>query len=73
MQQAQGKPLTEESVRRQLSKLGDTVLTLRSLTSNIDDGAFLPVSALNALRRSAAEQCTAALLASRTPDQTTLP
>ena len=73
VQQAQGKPLTEESVRRQLSKLGDTVLTLRSLTCDLDDSAFLPVSALNALRRSAAEQCTAALLASRTPDQTTLP
>ena len=73
VQQAQGKPLTADAVRRQLSKLGDTVLTLRSLTCDIDDNAFLPVSALNALRRSAAEQCTAALLASRTPDQTTLP
>lgn len=73
VQLAQGKPLTEESARRQLGKLGDTVLALRSLICDIAPDAFLPVAALNALRRQAAERCTAALLAQRLPDQTVLP
>ncbi len=43
---------TEDELRRQLSKLGDTPFALQSLDVNADD-VFLPVSALNALRRDA--------------------
>ncbi len=73
VQEAKGKPLTEEAVRRQIEKLGDTVLTLGDLRCDLDENAFLPMSALNALRREAAEKCENAILAQNTPQKTVLP
>jgi putative protease len=49
---AQSKPLTEENARRSLEKTGNTPFSLRDF-SLIGQGGFLPVSALNALRREA--------------------
>jgi putative protease len=49
---AQSKPLTQENARRALEKTGDTPFSLRDF-SLIGEGGFLPVSALNALRREA--------------------
>jgi putative protease len=46
-------PLTEEKVREQLSKLGDTTYTLDNININLDEGSYLPVSTLNLLRREA--------------------
>ena len=51
-------PLSEEVVRRNLSKLGATPYALKSLELELDDGLMLPISALNALRRSAIEALT---------------
>lgn len=67
VQQAKGRPLDEAAVRKQIGKLGDTVLTLRSLTCEMDDNAFLPVSALNALRRAAAEQVESGMVQPAVP------
>ena len=50
-------PLTEESVKARLSKMGGTGLSLspEDITLSLDGGINLPPSAINALRRSAVE------------------
>ncbi len=48
-------PLDEETVRRQLTKLGNTLYEASSLTIEMEEGLMLPISALNALRRAAIE------------------
>ena len=48
-------PLDEETVRRQLTKLGSTPYEATRLTVEMDEGFMLPISALNALRRAAIE------------------
>ena len=63
VQAAAHRAATEEEARRQLSKLGDTPFVLETpddLTLELADGLFLPVSALNALRREGIAALTAA-------------
>lgn len=54
-QQAINRPTDLALVRRGLEKLGGTPFYLRELTAEIADGLMLPVSAINALRKEAAE------------------
>ena len=49
---AQKRAMTEEDARKNLAKTGDTPFELRELTI-FTDNAFVPVSALNAIRRDA--------------------
>ncbi len=51
--QAENAPLTNETVTRNLSKLGGTPYTLTALTLTLDNGLMLPISRLNDLRRRA--------------------
>ena len=53
---AQNAPLTEQSVKERLCKMGNTNLSLSAddITLNLDEGVNLPPSAINALRRDAA-------------------
>ena len=63
VQAAAHRAATEEEARRQLSKLGDTPFALETpddLTLELADGLFLPVCALNALRREGIAALTAA-------------
>lgn len=55
VQCAQKQPLTEETVRKNLTKLGDTVFTAEEQDMEVTFGgaSFLPVSLLNELRRNA--------------------
>ena len=53
VQAARGKPLTEEQALKQLCRLGDTPFSCEEAQVDMEEGAFLPVSALNALRREA--------------------
>lgn len=55
---AQKSPTSTETLEKQLSKLGDTVFTLSSITADIDDGLFVPAGKLNELRRLAVEKLT---------------
>ncbi len=48
--------MTEESVAKSLSKLGNTPFEAIGIRVVVDNGLMLPAAALNALRRSAAEQ-----------------
>lgn len=52
-QAAKTAPIDESTVHKSLSKLGDTPYVLRNITVTLDAGLMLPISALNALRRSA--------------------
>lgn len=60
---AQKRASTAEDVRRQLEKLGGTPFACDNVQVIADENVFLPVSALNALRRDAAEQLTEARIA----------
>ncbi len=53
--EAQNRPLDEETVRRQLNKLGGTGFRWESLEVELEPGVFLPMGALNDLRRRAVE------------------
>ncbi len=50
---AENRPFTEESLRKNLGKLGGTMYYLRDLSAETEDGLMLPLSAVNDLRRRA--------------------
>ena len=52
---ARTAPISEDSLIRNLSKLGGTVYYLKNISVELDEGLILPISAINALRRSAIE------------------
>lgn len=62
---AKSRAMSEEDARRSLGKLSDTPFSLRTLTVKTA-GAFVPVSALNQLRRAASEQLAQARIAAFT-------
>lgn len=62
---AQSRAMSEEDARRSLGKLSDTPFSLRTLTVQTA-GAFVPVSALNQLRREACQQLAEARTAAFT-------
>lgn len=53
---AQRQPLTVESVRKQMEKLGDTDFRWQELSVETDGESFYPVGKLNELRRDALKQ-----------------
>ncbi|PNY83097.1 protease [Deinococcus koreensis] len=56
---ARNRALDEAQLREQLGRLGGTPFHLRALTTDLQGAGFLPVSALNALRREAVAALTA--------------
>ena len=62
---AKTAPLDRESVLRSLSKLGSTPYELREFNADIDSGLMLPVSKLNALRRSLTDKLTELCVSTR--------
>ena len=52
---AQNQPLTLEKVRKQIGKTGGTPFALKALEGEIEGNLFLPVQALNDLRRKGLE------------------
>lgn len=53
---AENQPLTRESLRAQLERLGETPFSLEELDGRISEGLFVPKSELNAARRAAVSQ-----------------
>jgi U32 family peptidase len=53
---AQKRPLTDETLRAQLGRLGETDLELRKLENKLEGQVIIPVSELNRLRRELAEK-----------------
>ncbi len=56
VQQAAGNPVTREMVETQLGKLGGSNFMLQNLEIELEENAFVPKSALNAVRRELVEQ-----------------
>ncbi len=54
--EAQNQPLTEEKVRKQMEKTGNSSFRFENLKIDIEDGVFLPVQKLNELRREGLEK-----------------
>lgn len=63
VQQAQKRPLGEEEVRRQLAKTGGSDFRAEKITIRMEGEVFLPVKAVNELRRSALEKLRAGRIA----------
>ncbi len=55
IQSAQKAFATEESVKNSILKTGNTVFEFSKLNITLDDGVFVPVSLINAMRRTALE------------------
>lgn len=62
VQQAQKSPLTRENIEKQLGKTGETPFSCVHLEIQTKGDVFLPVKALNELRRDALEQLEEKLL-----------
>lgn len=63
VQAAQNQPLTEAKLLKQMRKTGNTPFAFEHLEAELDGACFLPVQALNELRRSGLEKLTEAILA----------
>ena len=61
LQRAEHKPLTEESLKEQLGRLGTSSFELAHLDIELEEGLILPLSALNQVRRELVEHCEALL------------
>lgn len=55
VQQAKNAPLTEETVRKQLQKTGESLVHVSSCEVILEGKGFVPVKALNELRRAAVD------------------
>lgn len=53
---AVNKPINEEFILRQISKLGDTIYNQGKITIHTDEGLSVPASVLNSMRREAVEK-----------------
>ena len=65
VQAAINAPLSFEDVKRSLIKLGNTPFCVKSFDAELSNGTIVPISALNALRRQAADQLEALLNAKK--------
>lgn len=62
VQTAQNQPLTEEKLLKQINKTGGSPFYFKELTAVIEGNCFVPVQALNELRRRAMEELQQAIL-----------
>lgn len=62
VQTAQNQPMGEDKLLKQLNKTGNTPFYFENLTAEIEGNCFVPVQALNELRREALEQMEEKLL-----------
>lgn len=53
LQQAEKRPLTEDTVRKQTGKTGDTLFEFQNISVDIDGSCFCQVSEMNRVRREA--------------------
>lgn len=65
VQSARNQPLSIEKVETSMRKTGNTPFIFEKLTIDMDDDIFMPVQAVNQLRREALEQLESALLADK--------
>ena len=56
VQESQNMPTTKDDITKQLSKLGNTIYSIKELELSLDNNIFIPVKILNDLRREAVEK-----------------
>lgn len=61
-QQAQKQPITEDKLEKQMKKTGNTPFTFEKLNVQVEGNVFMPVQALNELRRAGLEALETAIL-----------
>ena len=61
VQTAQNQPMTEEKLLKQIQKTGGSPFYFEELTGQAEGSCFLPVQALNGLRRAGLEQLEEAI------------
>lgn len=66
VQAARKCPLTMDAVRKQLAKSGNSVFRVEQIETEMDEDIFLPVKALNDLRRTACEKLEECIAGGRT-------
>lgn len=66
-EKAMNRPTDIEMLRKQLSRLGDTVFFLEKITAEIDDGFIVPAGKLNGMRRNITEKLTENIIHKNTP------
>ena len=73
VQTALKQPITEENLRKQLSKLGDTHFNAKKMRLKVSNDAFYPLKQINELRRTAAQALEQSILFRKCnrPDQST--
>ncbi|MDE6502341.1 MAG: U32 family peptidase [Ruminococcus sp.] len=64
---AQNRPTDMESLKKQLSKLGDTVFSIGEVTADIDNGLIVSAGKINELRREITEKLTESIISVNTP------
>ncbi|WP_432627684.1 DUF3656 domain-containing U32 family peptidase [Brotaphodocola sp.] len=62
VQSAQNQPLTEEKLLKQMNKTGGASFFFEALEANLEGDCFVPVQALNELRRQGMEELKEAIL-----------
>lgn len=67
VQEAAHQPITEENIRRQLTRLGDSSFFADRFSADLDTDIFYPIGKLNELRRQAVYGLEEALLAGGGP------
>ena len=67
---AVNRPTDLNLLKKQLSKLGDTVFSLNEITADIDDGLVVPVGKINELRRKVISELTEEIIKKNTPERT---
>jgi len=53
---AQKVPLSQETIEKQINRLGDTPFEIKRIDIDMDDGVFVPLSLINELRRMAVSE-----------------
>lgn len=68
LQYCEMKPLENDVIKKQLSKLGNTVFEAKSVEFEFDDAKVkCPISALNSMRRELVEKISASIISKNTP------
>lgn len=69
-QRAMNRPTDIEMLKKQLSRLGDTVYTVGEITADLDEGLIVTAGKLNELRRNAVEQMNSLIISEERPKRT---
>ncbi|MCM1358101.1 MAG: U32 family peptidase, partial [Prevotella sp.] len=69
-EKAVNRPTDTELLKKQLSKLGDTVFSIGTLTADIENGLIVSAGKINALRRELTEKLTEEIISANTVRRT---